>query len=59
MVMSFAARWIAGEPVLNDELDAFIWVAPELPGDLQFTEGLQGPGRTIRPGGSSGFEPRR
>jgi 8-oxo-dGTP diphosphatase len=41
MVMSFAARWIAGEPVLNDELDAFIWVAPELPGDLQFTEGLQ------------------
>ena len=38
---SIAARWIAGEPVLNDELDAFIWVAPELPGDLQFTEGLQ------------------
>ncbi|MEH6952277.1 NUDIX hydrolase [Nitrobacter sp. NHB1] len=41
LVMSFAARWIAGEPVLNDELDAFRWVAPELPGDLRLTEGLQ------------------
>jgi ADP-ribose pyrophosphatase YjhB (NUDIX family) len=41
LVMSFAARWIAGEPVLNNELDAFRWVAPELPGDLQLTEGLQ------------------
>jgi 8-oxo-dGTP diphosphatase len=41
MVMSFAARWIAGEPALNDELGAFSWVAPELPGDLQLTEGLQ------------------
>jgi ADP-ribose pyrophosphatase YjhB (NUDIX family) len=41
LVMSFAARWIAGEPVLNDELDAFLWVAPELPADLRLTEGLQ------------------
>jgi ADP-ribose pyrophosphatase YjhB (NUDIX family) len=41
VVMSFAARWIAGEPVLNDELDAFDWVAPELPSGLQLTEGLQ------------------
>jgi ADP-ribose pyrophosphatase YjhB (NUDIX family) len=41
MVMSFAARWIAGEPVLNDELDAYNWVAPVLPGDLRLTEGLQ------------------
>ena len=32
MVMSFAARWIAGEPVLNDELDAFIWVRPGVAG---------------------------
>ena len=39
--MSFAARWIAGEPALNDELDAFSWVTPELPGDLRLTEGLQ------------------
>jgi ADP-ribose pyrophosphatase YjhB (NUDIX family) len=41
IVMSFAARWIAGDPVLNDELDAFNWVAPELPGGLRLTEGLQ------------------
>ena len=41
MVMSFAARWIVGEPVLNDELDAFNWVTPALPGDLRLTEGLQ------------------
>ncbi|HRO00488.1 NUDIX hydrolase [Nitrobacter sp.] len=41
VVMSFAARWIAGEPILNDELDAFNWVAPELPGELRLTEGLQ------------------
>jgi ADP-ribose pyrophosphatase YjhB (NUDIX family) len=41
IVMAFAARWIAGEPILNDELDAFSWVAPELPGELRLTEGLQ------------------
>jgi ADP-ribose pyrophosphatase YjhB (NUDIX family) len=41
LVMSFAARWIAGEPVLNDELDACRWVVPALPDDLQLTEGLQ------------------
>lgn len=41
VVMSFAARWIAGEPILNDELDAFSWVAPALPGELRLTEGLR------------------
>jgi ADP-ribose pyrophosphatase YjhB (NUDIX family) len=41
VVMSFAARWVAGEPVLNDELDAFSLVAPELPSELRPTEGLQ------------------
>jgi ADP-ribose pyrophosphatase YjhB (NUDIX family) len=41
VVMSFAARWIAGEPVLNDELDAFSWVPPALPRDLRLTDGLQ------------------
>lgn len=41
VVMSFAARWIAGEPVLNDELDAFSWVTPALPSDLRLTDGLQ------------------
>ena len=28
LIMSFAARWIGGEPVLNDELDDFKWLAP-------------------------------
>lgn len=41
VVMSFAARWIAGEPVLNDELDAFSWVPPALPCGLRLTDGLQ------------------
>jgi hypothetical protein len=38
--MSFAARWTAGEPVLNDELDDFKWLAPEALGDLPVTAGL-------------------
>jgi 8-oxo-dGTP diphosphatase len=42
LIMSFAARWVAGEPVLNDELDDFIWCAPEALGELPITEGLQG-----------------
>ena len=38
--MSFAARWVAGEPVLNEELDDFKWLAPDALGDLELTEGL-------------------
>ncbi|GAB1718178.1 MAG: NUDIX hydrolase [Nitrobacter sp.] len=41
VVMAFAARWVGGEPVLSDELDGFSWLAPDLPDDLQVTEGLQ------------------
>jgi ADP-ribose pyrophosphatase YjhB (NUDIX family) len=41
LIMSFAARWISGEPVLNDELDHFLWLAPESIGDLKVTGGLQ------------------
>jgi 8-oxo-dGTP diphosphatase len=41
VIMSFAARWIAGEPVLNDEHDDFKWVAPDAIGDLRVTRGLQ------------------
>ncbi|WP_438276193.1 NUDIX hydrolase [Nitrobacter sp.] len=41
VVMAFAARWVGGEPVLSDELDGFRWFAPDLPDDLQVTEGLQ------------------
>ena len=40
LIMSFAARWISGEPVLNEELDYFTWLAPDATGDLVLTDGL-------------------
>ena len=40
LIMSFAARWLAGEPVLNDELDDFLWVPPDNLGDRPMTDGL-------------------
>jgi ADP-ribose pyrophosphatase YjhB (NUDIX family) len=41
LIMSFAARWIAGEPVLNEELDDVRWLEPEALGDLKLTGGLE------------------
>ena len=41
LIMSFAARWIAHEPVLNDELDDFMWLRPDALHDLKVTGGLQ------------------
>jgi ADP-ribose pyrophosphatase YjhB (NUDIX family) len=41
LIMSFAARWLAGEPILNNELDDFRWLAPDTLGDLKVTAGLQ------------------
>jgi 8-oxo-dGTP diphosphatase len=41
LIMSFAARWTAGEPVLNEELDDFRWLEPDTLGDLKLTGGLQ------------------
>ena len=41
LIMSFAARWVAGEPLLNDELDDFRWLAADGLGDLKLTAGLQ------------------
>ena len=41
VIMSFAARWIAREPVLNDEHDDFLWLAPDALGGLRTTGGLQ------------------
>lgn len=41
LIMSFAARWVAREPVLNDEHDDFKWLAPDALGDLKVTGGLQ------------------
>ena len=40
VIMSFAARWISGEPALNEELDDFRWLAPDALGDLNLTAGL-------------------
>jgi ADP-ribose pyrophosphatase YjhB (NUDIX family) len=40
LIMSFAARWRSGEPVLNEELDDFSWLAPDAIGDLKLTGGL-------------------
>ncbi len=41
LIMSFAARWISGEPILNDELDDYKWLAPDALGGLKVTGGLQ------------------
>jgi 8-oxo-dGTP diphosphatase len=41
LIMSFAARWTFGEPVLNDELDDFRWLAPDALGELKTTAGLE------------------
>jgi ADP-ribose pyrophosphatase YjhB (NUDIX family) len=44
LIMSFAARWMAREPVLNDELDDYRWIAPDALaslGDLKLTGGLE------------------
>ena len=42
LIMSFAARWMANEPILNEELDDFKWLAPDDVGlgDLKLTGGL-------------------
>lgn len=41
MIMSFAARWKAREPVLNEEHDDFKWLKPDEMGELKMTGGLQ------------------
>lgn len=43
LIMSFAARWVAREPDLNNELDDYRWIAPDALaglGDLKLTGGL-------------------
>jgi len=40
VIMSFAARWRAGEPRLNAELDDFQWRAPDALDGLALTDGL-------------------
>ena len=40
VILSFAARWSAGEVDLNEELDDFRWLAPDALGELKITDGL-------------------
>jgi 8-oxo-dGTP diphosphatase len=40
VILPFAARWIAGEPVLNDELSEAAWLEPAAVAGLQTTDGL-------------------
>ncbi|MDN4988597.1 NUDIX hydrolase [Bradyrhizobium arachidis] len=44
LIMSFATRWVAREPSLNDELDDFRWIAPDglaSLADIKMTGGLE------------------
>lgn len=40
VIMCFAARWVAGEPVLNEELDDARWLDPSEIAGLRTTDGL-------------------
>jgi 8-oxo-dGTP diphosphatase len=40
VILCFAARWLAGEPKLNEELDDARWLAPAALSGLKTTEGL-------------------
>jgi 8-oxo-dGTP diphosphatase len=40
VIMCFAARWISGEVVLNEELDDALWLDPSAIANLRTTDGL-------------------
>jgi ADP-ribose pyrophosphatase YjhB (NUDIX family) len=40
VIMCFAARWVSGEPHLNEELDEARWLDPSEIASLRTTEGL-------------------
>ena len=40
VILCFAARWMSGEPVLNEELDDARWLDPDDLAGLRTTEGL-------------------
>jgi len=40
VILCFAARWLSGEPVLNEELDDARWLDPADLSGLRTTEGL-------------------
>ena len=41
LIMSFAARWVSGKVVLNDELDDHKWLEPNDLGEFKITGGLE------------------
>ena len=40
VILCFACRWLAGEPVLNEELAEARWIAPAAVAGLRTTDGL-------------------
>jgi 8-oxo-dGTP diphosphatase len=40
IILAFAARWLAGEPVVNEELAEARWMRPDALAGLKTTEGL-------------------
>ncbi len=40
VILCFAARWLSGEPVLNEELDDARWIDPAELAGFETTEGL-------------------
>jgi 8-oxo-dGTP diphosphatase len=40
VILCFAARWLSGEPVLNEELDDARWLEPPALAALKTTDGL-------------------
>ena len=42
VILPFAARWVSGEPVLNEELSEWCWVDPAAIAGLQTSPGLAG-----------------
>jgi ADP-ribose pyrophosphatase YjhB (NUDIX family) len=40
VIVAFAARWVAGEPVLGDEIAETLWLRPSEITSLHTTEGL-------------------
>jgi ADP-ribose pyrophosphatase YjhB (NUDIX family) len=40
VILAFAARWLGGEPVLNEELAEWRWIEPAELAGLRTTEGL-------------------
>ena len=42
VILPFAARWLAGEPVLNEELSEARWLGPAALNGLPTTPGLAG-----------------